>query len=268
MLKQIETKFIAGQTSQTALTVVNRLNQKSIRASLGILFPAVKDNKDADENTRKYVELLEKIKSSNSDSNISVKPSHIGLSISEPLFKRNLLSIVEAASNYKNRITIDVDNYKYKNPTLHIFEKIHSKHKNIRITVQACLHSSYHETKILIEKNAPICLMKGSYSPSQSVAFKLPEDINKNYIEIVKLLLNSDSHHAFATHDTKIIDFIKYAIKTKGLPKRSFEFQMLYGVKNSIAEELAGDGYSVRMYVPFGKEWIPYVIQRIQESWR
>lgn len=268
MLKSIEGKYVAGRDSKSALAVVKRLNKKKISASLDILLAKPKSNEEAMHNAESYIKLISAIARAKAGANISLKLTQIGLALGEALCEKNLFEIADTAAAKNNSLTIDMEEHKYKDATIKIFEKLLQQNKNVMLTVQAYLHSSYHDAKMLLAKGASLRLVKGAYTESRGVAFTSDEDIDKNYIEIARLLLRSDGFHAFATHDEKLMDFVKYAAKTKQLPQRSFEFQTLYGVSTELPVGLAEEGYAVRVYVPYGKEWLPYVMRRIREAWR
>jgi len=258
-------RFFAGINFSDAVNVIKRLQENGLKVTIDHLGEEVTNKEKANNSVKRYIKLLENIKSLNLDADISIKLSQIGLSIDKNLALRNAEKILERAKLLKLFVEIDMESSKYTEDTINIFLKLLNKYKNSSLCIQAYLFRSKKDVLKLIKSNAIIRLVKGAYKENKSISFAKKEDVNKNYINLMKLYLNKGKFIKIATHDEEIINVAKSYIKKMRVNKNKFEFEMLYGIRPQLQERLVSQGYSVRVYVPYGKEWFSYVYRRLRE---
>ena len=265
LLTFIARRYIAGKTRGDAIKVVKRLNRKGLLATIDILGENVQDKEEADANTNEYLSLLEDIKKEGVLSTISFKLTHIGLDISDELVRKNAEKIIKRTEELRNFARFDMERSGYTQKTLDIFLEVAKKHQNAGIAIQSSLKRSADDIKLLIGKKASVRLVKGAYKEPPDIAFESKKGVDSNFSALMKELLSKGVYPAIATHDVRLIDEAKrFAVENK-ITKDRFEFQMLLGIKRTLQKKLADDGYRVRVYVPYGKNWLPYVLRRFRE---
>lgn len=258
-------RYIAGTKKEHAIEAAKGLNQEGRGASIDILGENVTDEGEAEANVTEYTRLLEDIKAAGVDATISLKLTHLGLDISEELAAGNLERILKTARRLGNFTRIDMESSKYTDSTLRIFLTLHEMYPDMGVALQSYLLRSEGDMEILMEKGASVRLVKGAYKEPPGVAFQAKSLVNNNFSDLMKTLLLKGRRPAIATHDEALIDTaIKFAVENK-IPKKNFEFQMLLGINRKLQHRLAGEGFNVRVYVPYGKNWLPYVIRRLGE---
>jgi len=267
--KKLVQRFISGESFEDALRVIKKLNSLNIMATVDYLGENVQNEDDAIKFSSYYVEILEKIKEENVNSNVSIKLTQMGLDIGEDFCYENVKKIVKKANEIKNFVRIDMESSLYTQRTIDIYKKLREEFpKNVGIVLQAYL---YRTEKDLIELfkdsflNVRIC--KGAYKEPKTIAFPKKRDVDENFKKILKICFeNIDRvYPAIATHDEKIIEWTIDYIDENKIPKEKFEFQMLYGIRHDLQRKLSEEGYRVRVYIPFGKEWYPYFMRRLGE---
>lgn len=267
MLNRMARKFVAGRDAKDAISLTQELNKKGISTAIDILTGPSRNKKQAQENTEQYLSLLEAIKEAGVDASISLKLTQLGLTINEYLCQKNLEIIANSAAALGNTVTIDMEEHRYKRDTIDVFKRLHSSHPNLFITIQAYLHSSLGEAHGLLDEGASIRLVKGVYREPSFLAFHKKDRINEAYARIAKEMIASGKLQMIATHDERMLDvLIAYAKRKKALEKT--ELQFLYGVKPWLPAEMAGKGYKVRVYLPYGPKWFGYVLRRLREASR
>jgi proline dehydrogenase len=254
--KKLVNRFVAGYDLNSALEILNKLNSLNIRVTLDYLGESVLDKKEAEKTFLEYMKILNNIKNENS---ISVKLTSIGLDIDEKLAYNYLKELVKAS----NFIEIDMESSKYTQITIDLYKKLKSEfpNKKIAIAIQSYLKRSLNDVKELLNYNPIIRLVKGAYKEPKEIAYEKKSDVDKNYIEILKLLLEKSSYTLIATHDERIINFVK----KMNVDKSKFEFQMLYGIKFDLLLQLKNEGYRTAIYLPYGTHWYPYFMRRLAE---
>ncbi len=268
--KKASRRFVAGETLEEAIDVVKILNSKNLSVTLDCLGENVSTRADALKNCSGCLEVLGAIKKNELNSNISLKLTALGIDIDEVLCNQNLRDIVKEAEDNRNFIRVDMEDSNYVQRTIDIYLKLKEKHNGIGIVLQSCLYRTEDDVNNLIELgNVNLRLVKGAYKEPENIAFQRKKDVDNNYIHLTNILLNeralkSNIYTAFATHDERIIDYIKNYVNMKKVPYDKFEFQMLYGIRKDLQEELSRR-YKVRVYVPFGTEWYPYFMRRLAE---
>jgi proline dehydrogenase len=254
--KKLVNRFVAGYDLNSALEILNKLNSLNIRVTLDYLGESVLDKKEAEKTFLEYMNILKNIKNENS---ISVKLTSIGLDIDEKLAYNYLKELVKVS----NFIEIDMESSKYTQITIDFYKKLKSEfpNKKIAIAIQSYLKRSLNDVKELLNYNPIIRLVKGAYKEPKEIAYEKKSDVDKNYIEILKLLLEKSSYTLIATHDERIINFVK----KMNVDKSKFEFQMLYGIKFDLLLQLKNEGYRTAIYLPYGTHWYPYFMRRLAE---
>ena len=258
-------KFIAGTEFKDTIPIIKKLREKNIKVTLDHLGEDVNDINKANNAVDIYLSILDNIKKQKLGSNISVKLSQIGLSINKNLALKNAEKILKKAKSSNLFVEIDMEGSKYTQDTIDIFLTLIKKYKNSLLAIQSCLFRSKDDVLKIIKNKGGIRLVKGGYKESKSISFSDKDDVNENYIKLMKLYFDKGKFMEIATHDEKIINLAKiYASKT-GIKKDKYEFEMLYGVSSSLQEKLASEDYNVRVYLPYGEEWFSYVYRRIRE---
>lgn len=265
LFKKITDRFVAGETIEEAALAVKELNKLNISASFDHLGEAIKSEAEAEAEVVEYGKILSKIDKDGLNSNVSLKPTQLGLSINPELGLRNIRRVVEKARAYNNFVRIDMEDSQYTTATIDMFKTLRKEYDNVGIVIQSYLYRSKDDIQDLLKCGSRIRLCKGAYDEPATVAFPKKTDTDKNYVELAKILLESGIYHGMATHDVKMIKATRDFTKEKNIPKSAYEFQMLYGVRRDLQIKLAGGGYGMRVYVPYGKHWYPYFMRRLAE---
>ena len=248
-----------------AIRVVRHLNSQGILATIDNLGEHVKEPSHAEDAVREYLSLLDDIRDGGVNSSVSLKLTHFGLDISDEIAEGNLRGIIKKASELNNFVTFDMEGSRYTQRTIDTFLRLHEKYTNIGIAIQSYLYRSPMDVHLLIEKGASVRLVKGAYKEPTQIAFPKKRDVDKNFEELMKSLLLKGNYLAIATHDERLInEAIRFADEN-GIPKERFEFQMLLGIKRKLQKRLADSGYKVRVYIPYGADWLPYTLRRLRE---
>jgi proline dehydrogenase len=259
-------RFVAGETFKAAIPKVKELNDKGIKVSLDLLGENVKDRKTADETTSEYVDLLKGIRDMGLDSNISIKLTMIGLDIDESYCIDNLYTLLDAAKKNGQFIRLDMEGSPYTQRTIDILKKAHSEYPgHVGTVIQSMLHRTRTDIPDLAAIGADVRLCKGAYKEPSNVAIQNMPDIREAFKGYAKQLLGVTPYPRMATHDDELVRFVMDYTKEKGISKDRFEMQMLYGLRQSTCEEMAANGYNVRVYVPYGTMWVPYFTRRLRE---
>jgi proline dehydrogenase len=259
-------KYIAGTTLQSALDIVRDLNSKGIHATLDVLGEAVKNKEEAVVAKSQAMEALNSIVEEKLMANISIKPTQMGLSIDKDFAYEQILELVKRANELNNFVRIDMEDSPYTDSTIEIYKRIFEQYANVGVVLQAYLKRSYNDTVILnkIGTNYRIC--KGIYIEPATIAYKDKQVIRDNYMNILENMLKSGNYVGIATHDKYLIEKSYELIKKLNITKDKFEFQMLLGVREDLRDKINNDGYKIRVYVPFGKDWYAYSIRRLKEN--
>lgn len=256
-------KFVAGDSLDDAASVARELNRDGFLVSLDLLGEEVHDSESALTATDEYIESLDRIDADGLDANISVKPTQLGLSIDEGLAFEAIVRLVQRAAEIGTSVTIDMEDSRYTDATVRLFEKAQASHGNVGIAIQSYLRRTPDDLLRLMPLGGHIRLCKGAYVESEEIALTSKSAVNAAYAEQLKMLMGSEeTTPAIATHDVALVDLAKELSPPRSAP---FEFQMLYGVRSELQADLIADGYPVRVYLPFGSEWYPYLTRRLAE---
>jgi proline dehydrogenase len=258
-------RFVAGEELPDAVAAIRELNRKQIRASFDHLGESISSEAETRAEVQEYTEVLQAISDHALDSNVSVKLTQLGLDISPALCYDNTRRIVEAAARHHNFVRIDMEDSPKTDATLDIFRRLRGEFDNVGIVVQSYLYRTEKDVDELLALGARIRLCKGAYKEPASVAFQDKRDVDANYVLVMKKLLVSGIYHGIATHDEKMIAATRQYAAERKINADQFEFQMLYGIRRDLQDQLVADGYRMRVYVPYGRSWYPYFMRRLAE---
>lgn len=258
-------RFIAGLTLDEALKVVKSLNAKGFSTTLDHLGEDVNNPEEAREAARTYELMLSELNNNKLSPNVSVKPTQIGLRISKDEFARNLKSICSKAKELHGFVRVDMEGSDTTSMTINIINEIKAQGYPVGGVIQSMLRRSSADTISLLEKGATIRLCKGAYKEPVDVAYQDKKEIIRQYMALMKRLLTSEIYNGIATHDEELIAKTMNFAKEQRINSDKFEFQMLYGIRPSLQQKIIDGGWRLRIYVPFGKSWLPYTYRRLRE---
>jgi len=267
LARKFAQRFVAGETLAEALEAVAQLNRKGISASLDLLGESVRNDREAREAGREYVQMLDRINERGLDANVSVKLTAMGLDISEDLCVATMHDILGRARDYSSFVRIDMESSAYTEKTLRLFEdRLYPNYpRNVGIVLQSYLRRTEMDVQRAIDLRCRVRLCKGAYQEPPTVAFPEKADVDASYVRCMKRLIQEGNYPGLATHDPRIIDEAKRFVAEHRIDRDRFEFQMLYGVRRDLQEALVREGYRMRVYVPFGTQWYPYLMRRLAE---
>ena len=259
-------KYIAGITLQEAVDFVKKINSKGIYSTMDVLGESVKSKEEAMHCKNAAIEVLEAIEKNKLMANLSIKPTQMGLAIDEQFAYDQILEIVKKAAEYKNFVRIDMEDSPFTDKTLNLYKKIYENFKNVGVVIQAYMRRSLNDVVTLDKIGTNYRLCKGIYVEPASIAYKDKQEVRDNYLKILDQMFKDGNYVGIATHDKYLIDGAYKKIKEQNIPKEKFEFQMLLGVREDLRDKINADGYKIRIYVPFGKDWYAYSIRRLKEN--
>jgi len=260
-------RFVAGETLETALAAALDLNRRGILVTMDHLGEGVHEERVAREMCQAYLQLLEGLAAAGVNGNVSLKLTQMGLSFDPTLTEEIIRTIVGKAADVGNFVRIDMEDTPYTDATLGLYRGLRqSGFTNVGVVIQSYLFRTDRDVAELIELGANIRVVKGAYKEPPHLAFPAKRDVDENYKKVVASLALGGCYCASATHDEKLVDWCKQFIADQKIDRNRFEFQMLFGVRMSLQEALAKEGYKVRCYVPYGRMWYPYFTRRIAES--
>lgn len=256
-------RFVAGDTLDQAIDVARELNRSDFAISLDLLGEEVHDVASAERACEEYLASMDRIHAEDLDANISVKLTQLGLAIDEELAAASIDVLAQRADAIGHTVTIDMEDSRYTEATVRLYELAQRKHGNLGIALQTCMRRTPDDLARLIPLEGHIRLCKGAYVEHEDVAFVHKSEVDQAFREELRLLMGSEHvKPAIATHDPTLIDLTR---RLAGDRDGYFEFQMLYGVSTVLQKELVETGYPVRVYLPFGSQWYPYLTRRLAE---
>lgn len=261
-------RFVAGMTVDEAIAATQAVNKAGMSVSIDNLGENVSNADEARESAALYHELLDKIQQLNLNANVSLKLTHMGFDVDEQLAYGIVNDLVAHAARIRNFVRVDMEGSPYTKRTLDFVHHVHAQPANqgcVGAVIQAYLYQSEKDIECLLAERIRIRLCKGAYKEPPEIAFQEKSDVDANYVKLMKLLLKSGIYHGIATHDEKMIKATTEFAKTEKIPSTAYEFQMLYGVRRDLQRELVKQGYGMRVYIPFGTEWYPYLMRRLAE---
>jgi proline dehydrogenase len=260
-------KYVAGENHSTALSTVKSLNHQGFATTIDILGEHIKDRIQAKEIVLEYIDLYDEIAENNLDCNISIKPSHIGLDISENIFLENLQLLIDKAMTTKNFLRIDMESSLATDATINAYTQALKKSDSVGTVFQAYLFRTLDDIRSIQNNHLNFRLCKGIYKESKDISIQDRKYINDNYLKILRYAFTVNNYVGIATHDIDLLKDIYALIEELDVPSTQFEFQVLYGVPMSgWLEKHLENGYKVRVYVPFGPDWYDYSIRRLKEN--
>ncbi|HKY96648.1 MAG TPA: proline dehydrogenase family protein [Gemmatimonadaceae bacterium] len=267
MAKGFASRFVAGETLDTALDAVKQLNAKGISATLDLLGESVHNEAEARAGARAYIEMLDRIRQARLNANVSVKLTAMGLDIAEDLCVANMHDIIERAREHESFVRLDMESSEYTQKTLDLFyDRLYPSYRaNVGIVLQSYLYRTSSDVEEANRNNARVRLCKGAYKEPASVAYPDKKDVDDSYLRCMRSLLLNGHYPGIATHDESIVRETKRFARENDIKSDQFEFQMLYGVRRDLQEKLVKEGYRMRVYVPFGTQWYPYLMRRLAE---
>jgi proline dehydrogenase len=263
--RRLASRFIAGEELEDALRAVRQLNARGFTVTLDCLGESVHEAAAAEEACRVYLEVLDRLAAEQLGSHVSVKLTQLGLAIDEALACRLLSSICERAARYHNFVRVDMEGSAFTEKTLRVFRTLNVPREVLGIAIQAYLYRSEKDVDALLQLGARIRLVKGAYMEPPELAFPKKADVDRNFQKLTEKLLSSGQYHAIATHDGHLIAATQAFARARGLAPDCFEFQFLYGIRRQLQRELLQQGWRVRVYVPYGRQWYPYFMRRLAE---
>jgi proline dehydrogenase len=266
--RRLSSRFVAGLELEDALRVAESVNRQGMSVTLDSLGESVTTDVEAHKAAQIYHQLLDQIAARKLNANISVKLTQMGLELSPELAGEIAESLAKHAHATNNFLRIDMEDSSLTQVTLNIVRRIHALPElrgSIGIVIQAYLYRSQADIEQLIVEAIRVRLCKGAYKEPAEVAFPSKADVDKNYVRLSGMLLESPIYHGLATHDEAMISAAKQFASRHRIDPSRFEFQMLYGVRRDLQRKLIQEGYNVRVYIPFGREWYPYFMRRLAE---
>ncbi len=261
----ISQRFVAGAGLDEAIEATRVLNQQGLHVTLDHLGENVAHAEEAQATAQGYSEILDRIKATGVDANISIKLTALGLDISQELCEKNMAQLLEHAQQFPIFVRIDMEGSAYTERTVDMTLRLHDRFEHVGTVIQSCLYRSKQDVEQLIAQGVRVRLVKGAYKEPKAVAFQVKADVDHNYVRLMTQLMQHGNYPAIATHDEAIINAAcKYA-HDNGISQDAFEFQMLYGIRRDLQEKLVSKGYHVRVYVPYGSQWYPYLVRRMAE---
>jgi proline dehydrogenase len=259
-------RFIAGETIASAIEVCRRLQSEGLLITLDYLGESVRTLEEADAATREYVRLMDIIVTAGIERNISLKLTQLGIDVDRATCVDNLRRILEPAARHPFFVRIDMENSRYTERTLEIFETLwEHDYRNVGVALQAYLHRTEADVRRMNQLGARVRLVKGAYKEPAAVAYQHQAEVRAAFVRLARLLLDEGTYPAIATHDPAAIEETRAYAAARHLPGDRFEFQMLYGIRRDLQHSLTAAGHRMRVYVPFGREWFPYFMRRLGE---
>jgi proline dehydrogenase len=270
LARRVARRFVAGESEDDVIAAIRAINQKGMTVSVDILGESTTDAAEARRYADSYLHLIERVDAEGLRSSVSLKLTALGLDVDPELCHENMRRILESARAHGVKVTIDMEDHTYTDRTLGLLRMLRSEgFENAQGVIQAYLYRSEEDIAALAGEQADIRLCKGAYHEPADVAYPRKADVDAAYLRLMKTLLDAANHGGgypgIATHDQAIIAATRAYAAECGIPLDRFEFQMLYGIRPALQEELARAGYGMRVYVPFGTQWYPYFMRRLAE---
>jgi len=258
-------RFVAGQTLEEALAVCRRINSEGIAITLDHLGESVTTLPEAAAARDVYLRALSSIHEAGIEGNVSLKLTQFGLDLSYDECRGNVEQMVRRATELDSFVRVDMESSEYTDRTLKLVTDLHARYGKVGTVIQAYLYRSKADVEMLCERGIRVRLCKGAYLEPHTVAYPRKAEVDANFIELMKLLLDRGSRPAIATHDERMIEQTKAYAASRKMARDGFEFQMLYGIRRDLQRKLVAEGYRLRLYVPFGNAWYPYYMRRLAE---
>ena len=263
--RSVAHRWVAGETLEDAIAAARNLNATGFPVSLDLLGENVLDKDGAIRAADTYVAMFDRIATERLNGNISLKLTQLGLDLDPALCESLVSRIADSAARHGNFLRIDMEGSPYTQRTVDLCKRVRARTDSVGTVIQSYLRRSEQDVRDLIAVGCRIRLVKGAYKEPAEIAFPAKADVDANFVSLMKILLPSGIYHGIATHDPRMIDATKDFASSNGIGKEQFEFQMLYGIRTDLQRQLIGEGYRLRVYIPFGTDWYPYFMRRLAE---
>ncbi len=263
--RRVVRRFVAGESIDDALSAVRAVNQLGCPASLDCLGESVSSETEARAPAAVYAGMFDRIAAGKLTCNVSLKLTQLGLDISPQLCEGLLEEIIARAAGQNNFVRIDMEGSAYTERTIEICKRIHAQSDSVGTVLQSYLYRTEQDARDLVAAGIRLRLVKGAYKEPPNIAFAKKSDVDANYIKVMKILLASGLYHGIATHDPRMHEATKKFATEQGIRSDQFEFQMLYGIRTDLQQQLIREGYRLRVYIPYGTDWFPYFMRRLAE---
>ncbi|HXN64773.1 MAG TPA: proline dehydrogenase family protein [Candidatus Acidoferrales bacterium] len=263
--RRMSERFVAGAHLDQAIAAARVCNQNGLKVSLDLLGESVSNAEEARRAREAYFIIFDRIAEEKLDANVSIKLTQLGLDIDTAKCHEYLDALVTHAAAYNNFVRVDMEASAYTQRTIDLVKQARAKTPAVGVVVQAYLRRTEKDVQELISAGCRMRLCKGAYKEPATVAFPDKSDVDANYVRLMQTMLPSGIYHGIATHDPNMIDATKRFAAAKGISKEAFEFQMLYGIRTDLQQQLVREGYNMRVYIPYGSDWFPYFMRRLAE---
>ena len=263
--RRMVARFVSGETLDEALAVCERLQEAGYRTTVDVLGESVASAAQAEAAAGRYVATLEVLAARNLDGNVSLKPSQMGILLDSATCRTNVGRVAATAQGLGAFVRVDMEDHALTEATLELVRDLRATTPDVGVVIQSYLHRSAADVERLIAEGTRVRLCKGAYDEPAEVAFVTRAEVDGSYVALMERLLRDGQYPALATHDIAIIRAAIAFARREGIGPDRFEFQMLYGVRRDLQAQLLKDGWTVRVYVPYGTEWYPYFMRRMAE---
>jgi proline dehydrogenase len=263
--RRMSQKFVAGEELDQAVEAARACNRAGLKVSLDLLGESVTNREQAQAARDAYLGIFDRIAQEKLDANVSMKLTQLGLDLDITLCQEAVEAIAAHAATFGNFVRVDMEGSAYTQRTIDVVKRVRGKRANVGVVVQAYLRRSEADVRDLLAAGCRLRLCKGAYKEPAEIAFPVKADVDANYVSLMKLMLPSGIYHGIATHDPRMIAATEKFAAERGIGKDAFEFQMLYGIRTDLQRGLVSRGYTVRVYIPYGRDWFPYFMRRLAE---
>jgi proline dehydrogenase len=266
LTRRVASRYVAGSSLADAVSTVREAMKQGSCATVDVLGENVERREESIEAVSLYRSILAEIQKEGLDSNISLKPTHLGLRLDKEFCMGNIEGLVAQAEEAGNFVRIDMEDHTTTTDTLDMYGRLRKRFRGVGVAIQSYLRRSETDVRAIVSEDANFRLCKGIYSEPLDVAYHRMSEINDSFMELLEIMLAAGSYVGIATHDNELIERSERLIERMGLATRDYEFQMLLGVKKSTRLELVSRGHQMRLYIPFGSDWFPYGLRRLREN--
>ncbi|MCK4455197.1 MAG: proline dehydrogenase family protein [Thermoplasmata archaeon] len=264
--KRVAGRYVAGASLADAVSTVKLVTSQGTCATVDILGENAERREESEEATSLYMRVLAAIRNENLDTNISVKPTHLGLRVDKEFCLGNIDGLVAKAKEIGNFVRIDMEDHTTTTDTLDIYRRLRESRGSVGVAIQSYLRRSEGDVRAVATQDANFRLCKGIYVEPLEIAYHKMREINENFMTLLEIMFEAGSYVGIATHDDELIAASERLIEKLGLASKEYEFQMLLGVKERTRREIVSRGHKMRIYVPFGEDWFPYSLRRLKEN--
>jgi proline dehydrogenase len=267
VVRRLSERYIAGPELADACRVVKDLNGRGRMATIDVLGEEIHTRGEARALVDEYMDVFETVRRQGLDSNVSVKPTGLGLTLDRGFCRDNIASIVRCAEERENFVRIDMEDASTTSDTLAVYRQLRAEGlERVGVVLQARLHRTLDDVRDLADLRPSVRVCKGIYLEPEDIAYQGFQEIRENFVRIVEALLDVGAYVAIATHDDWLVERGVELVRRRGLGREEYEFQMLLGVRPAVGDALVRHGHRLRIYVPFGEYWYEYSLRRLQEN--